>query len=96
MNNSPTVKRRVIAPEIESRDRFEIVFGKDLSLKLFIRKLIGLDRNAAKLAFAQYLADSNFNANQIRFVENIFDYLTSKWSDGYGVALRAALHQSVS
>lgn len=64
------------APEIESRDRFETVFGKNLSLKLFIRKLVGLDRNAAKLAFAQYLEGGNFSANQIRFVENIIDYLT--------------------
>ena len=64
------------APEIESRDRFEAVYGKDLSLKLFIRKLIGLDRNAAKLAFAQYLEGGSFSANQIRFVEIIIDYLT--------------------
>lgn len=48
------------APEIESRDRFEAVYGKDVSLKLFIRQLVGLDRNAAKLAFAQYLS---FNAS---------------------------------
>ena len=39
--------------EIESRDRFEQVFGKGQGLKLFIRKLIGLDRNAAKQSFAQ-------------------------------------------
>lgn len=64
------------ASEIESRDRFEAVFGKDLSLKLFIRKLVGLDRNATKQAFAQYLEGGNFSANQIRFVENIIDYLT--------------------
>ena len=64
------------APEIESRDRFEAVYGTDLSLKLFIRKLIGLDRNAAKLAFAQYLENGSFSANQIRFVEIIIDYLT--------------------
>jgi type I restriction enzyme R subunit len=73
------------ASEIESRDaeggslrdhRFEAVFGKDLSLKLFIRKLVGLDRNAAKLAFAQYLEGGNFSANQIRFVETIIDHLT--------------------
>ncbi|MBD3886257.1 DEAD/DEAH box helicase family protein [Phormidium tenue FACHB-886] len=62
--------------EIESREQFEKVFGKDLSLKLFIRKLIGLDRNAAKQAFAQYLESSNLSANQIRFIENIIDYLT--------------------
>lgn len=64
------------ASEIESRDRFEAVFGKDLSLKLFIRKLVGLDRNAAKQAFAQYLEGGNFSANQIRFVETIIDHLT--------------------
>lgn len=64
------------AQEIESRDRFEEVYGKDVSLKLFIRKLVGLDRNAAKQAFATYLEGGNFSANQIRFVENIIDYLT--------------------
>ncbi len=64
------------AEEIGSRDQFEQVFGKDLSLKLFIRKLIGLDRNAAKQSFARYLEGGNFSANQIRFVETIIDYLT--------------------
>jgi type I restriction enzyme, R subunit len=64
------------ADEIESRDRFEEVYGHDISLKLFIRKIVGLDRNAAKQAFARYIEGNNFNANQIRFVENIIDYLT--------------------
>ncbi|MBN3989261.1 MAG: DEAD/DEAH box helicase family protein [Nostoc sp. NMS2] len=64
------------AAAIESRERFESVYGKNLSLKLFIRELVGLDRNTAKQAFAQYLEGSTFNANQIRFVETIIDYLT--------------------
>ena len=64
------------AEEIESRERFEEVYGNDLSLKLFIRKIVGLDRHAAKAAFAGYLEGSNFSGNQIRFVENIIDYLT--------------------
>ncbi|VEP15956.1 Heavy metal transporter [Hyella patelloides LEGE 07179] len=64
------------AEEIESRDVFEQVYGKDMSLKLFIRQIVGLDRNAAKTAFAKYLESGNFTANQIRFVENIIDYLT--------------------
>jgi type I restriction enzyme R subunit len=62
--------------EIESRERFEEVYGKGTSLKLFIRQIVGLDRNAAKLAFTKYFEESNFTANQIRFVENIIDYLT--------------------
>ena len=64
------------AEEIESRDRFEQVYGKNMSLKLFIRRIVGLDRNAAKQAFARYLEAGKFSANQIRFVENIIDYLT--------------------
>ena len=43
---------------------------------MFIRQIVGLDRNAAKAAFAKYLEGGNFSANQIRFVENIIDYLT--------------------
>jgi type I restriction enzyme, R subunit len=62
--------------EIESRARFEEVYGKNLSLKLFIRQIVGLDRNAAKQDFAKYLEGGNFTANQMRFVETIIDYLT--------------------
>jgi type I restriction enzyme, R subunit len=62
--------------EIESRERFEQVYGTEHSLKLFIRQLVGLDRNAAKDAFSQYLQGSTFSAGQIRFVETIIDYLT--------------------
>jgi type I restriction enzyme R subunit len=64
------------AEAIESRERFETVYGKNLSLKLFIRQLVGLDRNAAKQAFAQYLEGNTFNATQIHFVNTIIDYLT--------------------
>ncbi|WP_414569409.1 DEAD/DEAH box helicase family protein [Nostoc sp. CCY 9925] len=64
------------AEAIESQERFEEVYGKNLSLKLFIRQLVGLDRNAAKQAFGRYLEGSSFNATQIRFVETIIDYLT--------------------
>ncbi|NET07509.1 MAG: hypothetical protein F6K16_22955 [Symploca sp. SIO2B6] len=63
---------------IESREKFQEVYSKDLSLKRFIRELVGLDRNAAKQAFAQYLENTSFSANQIRFVETIIDYLTQQ------------------
>jgi type I restriction enzyme, R subunit len=60
---------------VESREQFEKVYGQK-NLKLFIRELVGLDRNAAKQAFGRYLVGGNFSALQIRFVENIIDYLT--------------------
>jgi len=64
------------AAEIESRQRFEEVFGRTKSLKLLIREIVGLDRQAAKQAFGRYLQGTNFSANQIRFIENIIDILT--------------------
>ncbi|MBD2451971.1 hypothetical protein H6G76_33620 [Nostoc sp. FACHB-152] len=64
------------AEAVESRERFEEVCGKNLNLKLFIRQLVGMDRNAAKEAFGKYLEGSSYNATQIRFVETIIDYLT--------------------
>lgn len=64
------------AEEIESRERFEEVFGKQFSLTRLIREIVGLDRGAAKEAFARYLEQGTFSANQIRFVETIIDYLT--------------------
>jgi type I restriction enzyme R subunit len=64
------------AAEIESRQRFEEVFGQTKSLKRLIREIVGLDRHAAKQAFARYLEGTTFSANQIRFIENIIDMLT--------------------
>ncbi|MBD0371418.1 MAG: hypothetical protein ICV60_11320 [Pyrinomonadaceae bacterium] len=50
--------------------------SKQEQLGLFIRKLVGLDREAAKLAFGEFLARNNLTANQIRFIDQIIDYLT--------------------
>lgn len=60
----------------ESRQRFEEVFGKRKRLKQFITEIVGCDRSATKEAFAHYLEDTNFTADQIQFVTNIIDYLT--------------------
>src|SRR5688500_12332046 len=59
-----------------SREDFEKAYGKQEHLGLFIRKLIGLDRESAKHAFGDYLSRKNLNANQIRFINQIIDYLT--------------------
>ena len=45
-------------------------------LGLFVRSLIGLDREVAKQEFGKFLADKTLNANQIEFINMIVDYLT--------------------
>jgi len=46
------------------------------SMGLFIRRLVGLDRGAAKSAFSGFLDDKRYSANQIEFVNLIIDELT--------------------
>ena len=45
-------------------------------LGLFVRSLVGLDREAAKQAFAGFLEGKALTANQIEFVNLIVDHLT--------------------
>jgi type I restriction enzyme R subunit len=46
-------------------------------LGLFVRSLVGLDREAAVEAFARYLDGGSFTVEQVRFVNLIVDELTS-------------------
>jgi type I restriction enzyme R subunit len=48
----------------------------DGELGLFVRRLVGLDRDAAKRAFAGFLDGKKLTANQIQFVNLVIDYLT--------------------
>lgn len=47
-------------------------------LGLFIRSLVGLDREAAKDAFSAFLAGSTFTANQIEFIDLVIDHLIER------------------
>lgn len=47
-------------------------------LGLFVRSLVGLERDTAKAAFADFLAGRNMSANQIEFINLIVDYLTER------------------
>ena len=56
----------------------DIAWEKDKSqgLGMFIRSLVGLDREAAKQAFSQFLVGGIATANQVEFVNLIVDYLS--------------------
>lgn len=59
-----------------TREQFESAFDSPQSLPAFVRGLVGLDREAAKKAFARHLENTRYTANQIRFVTQIIDTLT--------------------
>ena len=47
-------------------------------LGLFVRSLVGLDREAAKNAFSGFITDRVLKANQIEFLNTIIDHLTER------------------
>jgi len=58
-------------------------------LGLFVRSLVGMDREAAKQALAGFLASKTLNANQIEFVNLIVNRLTE-----HGLMETSALYES--
>ena len=58
-------------------------------LGLFVRSLVGLDREAATAAFDRYLSDTSFSTNQLRFVQMVVEELTAN-----GVMEVARLYES--
>jgi type I restriction enzyme, R subunit len=56
----------------------DIVRAKDLShgLGLFVRSLVGLDRETAKQSLPAFISDNRLTANQIEFINMIIDHLT--------------------
>lgn len=58
----------------------DLSHAKEISegLGLFLRSLIGLDRAAAKEAFAKFLESRTPTANQIEFINVIIDHLTDQ------------------
>ncbi|MCC5610482.1 DEAD/DEAH box helicase family protein [Nostoc sp. CHAB 5834] len=58
-------------------------------LGLFVRSLVGLDREVAKQEVGKFLLGKNLNSNQIEFVNMIVDYVTE-----HGVMDMALLYES--
>jgi type I restriction enzyme R subunit len=58
-------------------------------LGLFVRSLVGLDREAAKELFAAFLKGKTLTANQIEFVNLVIDHLTQ-----HGLMLPETLYES--
>jgi type I restriction enzyme R subunit len=61
---------------VGGKEKFEKAFGEQERLGLFVRKLVGLDRNTAKEAFTDFIQKHTLNTTQIRFVDYIINYLT--------------------
>lgn len=60
--------------EIGSKEDYEKEYGQK-PLGELVREIVGLDMNAAKIAFSDFLMKYNLDTNQIYFVNQIIEYI---------------------
>jgi type I restriction enzyme, R subunit len=58
-----------------AKQKFKDAYG-DKPLGVFIRSLLGMDINAAKEAFSEFITTGPLNADQIKFINTIIDFFS--------------------
>jgi type I restriction enzyme R subunit len=61
--------------EESAKQKFKDAYG-DKPLGVFIRSLLGMDINAAKEAFSEFISKGSLNADQIKFINTIIDFFS--------------------
>ncbi len=64
----------ILWKEVGTKQEYEHEFGSK-PLGEFVREIVGLDMNAAKEAFSEYLTNTNLDSRQIYFVNQIVEYI---------------------
>ena len=65
---------KILWSEVGTKEDYEAEFGSK-PLGEFVREIVGLDMNAAKEAFADYLDETRLDSRQIYFVNQIIEYI---------------------
>lgn len=79
-SNQPLTKldiselEKILWSEVGTKQEYENEYG-DKPLGEFVREIVGLDMNAAKEAFSQYLENTDLDDRQIYFVNQIIEYI---------------------
>jgi type I restriction enzyme R subunit len=63
------------AGDLGGKERFEQEYGHK-PLGVFIRSIVGLDQQAVEAAFAEFLQQHSWSAEQMRFISAIIKHLT--------------------
>ena len=73
-SNDVKVLEEILWSELGTKQDYENEYGSK-PLGEFVREIVGLDMNAAKEAFAEFLNDTALDSNQIYFVNQIVEYI---------------------
>lgn len=68
------VLEEILWSEVGTKRDYENEYGNK-PLGEFVREIVGLDMNAAKEAFAEFLNDTSLDSNQIYFLNQIVEYI---------------------
>ena len=83
------LERVLVESGVGAADEIERAKSESHGLGLFVRSLVGMDREAAKQALAGFLSGKTLGANQIEFVDLIVNHLTE-----HGVVAARQLYAS--
>ena len=72
--NDVAALEEILWKEVGTRQEYEKEYGKK-PLGEFVREIVGLDMNAAKEAFAEFLNSNQLDGRQIYFVNQIVEYI---------------------
>ena len=65
---------RILWSEVGTKQEYRAEYGEK-PLGEFVREIVGLDMNAAKAAFSEFLDGTNLDTRQIYFVNQIVEYI---------------------
>ena len=65
---------KILWSELGTKEDYEKEYGSK-PLGEFVRGIVGLDMNAAKAAFSEYLDGNNLDSRQIYFVNQIIEHI---------------------
>ena len=65
---------QILWSDLGTKDDYEAEYGNK-PLGEFVREIVGLDMNAAKEAFSEYLYNTDLDSSQIYFVNQIVEYI---------------------
>ena len=65
---------KILWNEVGTKDEYTAEYGEK-PLGEFVREIVGLDMNAAKEAFSEFLNNANLDSRQIYFVNQIVEYI---------------------
>ncbi|MHB8962577.1 MAG: type I restriction-modification enzyme R subunit C-terminal domain-containing protein, partial [Saccharofermentanales bacterium] len=68
------VLEKILWSEIGTKRDYEAEYGHK-PLGEFVREIVGLDMNAAKIAFEKFMNNANLDSRQIYFVNQIVEYI---------------------